>query len=54
MGALIEAHHDDAGIIWPDSVAPFKAVIINLKVGDAVTDEVWRAGVPTFRGQCPV
>ncbi len=37
-GAIIEASHDEAGIIWPDSVAPFKAVIINLKVGDATCD----------------
>ncbi|NHO31958.1 proline--tRNA ligase [Acetobacter fallax] len=38
VGAIIEASHDDAGIIWPESVAPFKAVIINLKVGDATCD----------------
>ncbi len=37
VGALIEAHHDDAGIIWPDSVAPFRAAILNLKQGDAAT-----------------
>ena len=36
-GALIEAHHDEAGIIWPDSVAPFRAAILNLKQGDAAT-----------------
>jgi prolyl-tRNA synthetase len=35
VGALIEAHHDEAGIIWPDSVAPFRAAILNLKQGDA-------------------
>jgi prolyl-tRNA synthetase len=40
VGALIEAHHDDAGIIWPDSVAPFKAAILNLKQGDAATDAI--------------
>ncbi|GBR07762.1 proline--tRNA ligase [Acetobacter oeni] len=38
VGAIIEACHDEAGIIWPDSVAPFKAVIINLKTGDATCD----------------
>ena len=27
VGALIEAHHDDAGIKWPDSVAPFRAAV---------------------------
>jgi len=36
--AVIEASHDDAGIIWPVSVAPFEIVLINLKVGDAATD----------------
>ncbi|MEW6436949.1 MAG: proline--tRNA ligase [Pseudomonadota bacterium] len=38
VGALIEAGHDEAGIIWPDSVAPFRVGIANLKVGDAETD----------------
>jgi prolyl-tRNA synthetase len=36
--AIIEASHDDAGIVWPVSVAPFEAVVINLKVGDAESD----------------
>ena len=36
--AIIEASHDDNGIIWPVSVAPFEAELINLKVGDAATD----------------
>jgi prolyl-tRNA synthetase len=34
VGALIEAGHDDAGIIWPESVAPFRIGIINLKPAD--------------------
>jgi prolyl-tRNA synthetase len=34
VGAIIEASHDEAGIIWPESVAPFKVGLINLKVGD--------------------
>jgi prolyl-tRNA synthetase len=38
VGALIEAGHDDAGIIWPESVAPFRVGIANLKVGDAAND----------------
>ena len=38
VAAIIEAYHDDAGIIWPESVAPFKAIILNLKQGDAATD----------------
>ncbi|MDJ0929692.1 proline--tRNA ligase [Breoghania sp.] len=37
-GGIIEACHDDAGIIWPDAVAPFQVGLINLKSGDAVTD----------------
>jgi prolyl-tRNA synthetase len=37
-GAVIEASHDDAGIIWPDSIAPFRAAILNLKMGDANCD----------------
>ena len=35
VGAIIEASHDDAGIIWPESVAPFKVGLINLRAGDA-------------------
>jgi prolyl-tRNA synthetase len=38
VGAIIEASHDDAGIIWPDSVAPFDVGLINLKNGDPVVD----------------
>ena len=34
VAAIIEASHDDAGIIWPDSVAPFKVGVINLKNDD--------------------
>ena len=39
MGAIIEASHDDDGIIWPKAVAPFDAGIINLKPGDEETDK---------------
>ena len=38
VAAIIEAFHDDAGIIWPDAVAPFRVAILNLKQGDAATD----------------
>jgi prolyl-tRNA synthetase len=38
VGAIIEANHDEAGIRWPDAVAPFKAAVINLKQGDAACD----------------
>ena len=36
--AIIEASHDENGIVWPVSVAPFEAILISLKVGDADTD----------------
>ncbi|QDO98984.1 proline--tRNA ligase [Ferrovibrio terrae] len=39
VGAIIEASHDDNGIIWPMSVAPFHVGLINLKVGDADCDK---------------
>ncbi len=38
VAAIIEASHDDAGIVWPEAVAPFKVAILNLKKGDAGTD----------------
>jgi prolyl-tRNA synthetase len=36
--AIIEASHDDNGIIWPKSVAPFDVSIINMKSGDTACD----------------
>jgi len=38
LGAIIEASHDDKGIIWPEGVTPFHCGIVNLKQGDAATD----------------
>jgi prolyl-tRNA synthetase len=38
VAAIIEASHDEAGIIWPEAVAPFRAVILNLKQGASDTD----------------
>jgi prolyl-tRNA synthetase len=38
VAALIEAFHDDAGIKWPEAVAPFKVAILNLKQGAGDTD----------------
>ena len=38
VGAIIEASHDDDGIIWPVAVAPFHVGLINLKVGDSACD----------------
>ncbi len=38
VGAIVEACHDEAGIVWPDAVAPFAVALINLKSGDATCD----------------
>lgn len=38
IGAIIEASHDDKGIIWPEQVTPFGAGIVNLRQGDDSTD----------------
>jgi len=38
VGAIIEAYHDDNGIIWPESVAPYKVGLMNLRVGDEACD----------------
>jgi prolyl-tRNA synthetase len=38
VAAIIEASHDEAGIVWPEPVAPFKVAILNLKQGAAETD----------------
>jgi prolyl-tRNA synthetase len=39
-GAIIEASHDEAGIVWPDAIAPFAVGIVNLRAGDAAVDAV--------------
>lgn len=38
MAAVIEASHDENGIIWPESITPFDVALINLKSGDAICD----------------
>ncbi len=56
MGAIIEASHDDRGIIWPEAVAPYKVGLINMRVDDAACtaacDELYMklttAGVETL------
>jgi prolyl-tRNA synthetase len=50
VGAVIEASHDDAGIIWPDSIAPFKAAILNLKNGDPACDALCESLYARFGG----
>jgi prolyl-tRNA synthetase len=42
VAALIEASHDENGIIWPEAVAPFQVAVLNLKLGDAGTDAACR------------
>ena len=38
VAAVIEASHDEAGITWPDAIAPFNVALLNLKPGDAAVD----------------
>jgi prolyl-tRNA synthetase len=40
VAAIIEASHDDDGIVWPQSAAPFDLAIINMKAGDSACDAV--------------
>ncbi len=56
MGAIIEASHDEAGIIWPESVAPFQVGLVNMRADDAAcgaaSDDLYakltQAGVETL------
>ena len=43
VGAIIEASHDDNGIIWPEGVTPYHCGIVNLKQGDAEADAACEA-----------
>ena len=43
LGAIIEASHDDKGIIWPEGVTPFHVGLVNLKQGDSSTDSACEA-----------
>lgn len=55
MAAIIEQHHDEHGICWPVSVAPYHAVIIPIRsqdeeqtrVADQLYEQLWEAGVET-------
>lgn len=38
LGAIIEASHDENGIVWPDAVAPYQVGVINMRVGDDACD----------------
>jgi len=56
VGAIIEASHDDSGIVWPDSVAPFRVGLINMRADDprcaSAADDIFArlggAGVETL------
>jgi prolyl-tRNA synthetase len=56
IGAIIEASHDENGIVWPESVAPFRVGLINMRADDgnvtSAADEVYAklsdAGVDTL------
>jgi prolyl-tRNA synthetase len=56
MGAIIEASHDEAGIIWPEAVAPYKVGLINMRAddgrcaaaADALYAKLTAAGVETL------
>ena len=56
VGAVIEASHDDKGIVWPECIAPFQVALVNLKQGDAACDgmcenlygQLLKAGIETI------
>lgn len=52
VGAIIEAKHDEAGLIWPDAIAPFRAAILNLRQGDALTDKICAELETKFGADC--
>jgi prolyl-tRNA synthetase len=49
VGAIIEAFHDEAGIKWPEPVAPFRVALLNLKQGGADTDKACEELYGAFR-----
>jgi prolyl-tRNA synthetase len=51
VAAIIEASHDEAGIIWPEAVAPFRVAILNLKQGGADTDAACERLYRDLRGK---
>ncbi|PQO23913.1 proline--tRNA ligase [Rhodobacteraceae bacterium WD3A24] len=56
VGAIIEASHDEKGIIWPEGVTPFHCGIVNLKQGDSGADTACEAlyAALTARGLEPL
>jgi len=51
VAAIIEASHDEAGIIWPDAVAPWRVAVLNLKPGDAACDALAQQVHDAFPGE---
>jgi len=45
LGTIVEVGHDDRGIIWPESVAPFDVYLVDLKNGEEVHNKLVGAGV---------
>lgn len=43
MGTIVETHHDDKGIIWPEAVSPFKFHLVNLNKDSVHSDSVYEA-----------
>lgn len=41
MGTIVETHHDEAGIIWPETVAPFRFHLLNLNKDSVQSDQVY-------------
>lgn len=48
MGTVVEVHHDDAGIVWPESIAPFKTHLIALEGGEAEADKLYDASTMLY------
>src|SRR3989338_1814255 len=42
LATIVETHHDDKGIIWPDAVAPFQVHLINLSKDNSKADELYK------------
>lgn len=43
MGTVVEVHHDGKGMIWPESVAPFKAHLIALSGGEVEAEKIYNS-----------
>jgi prolyl-tRNA synthetase len=56
VGAIIEASHDEAGIVWPEAVAPWRAGLVTMRADDepsaATAEQIYAslnaAGVETL------